>query len=127
MMQKAIPRKCPACGQEMRVCLLRCPACRTEVQGEFILGRFAQLDSEQLAFLETFLRCRGSLKDVGAAVGISYPTARNRLDALLQALDLGTPAADRAAQRVEILEQLKAGELSVEETLELLQGGKDHE
>ena len=63
-MAGSIPTKCPACGQEMRVCLLRCPACNTEVAGDFPLGRFARLTEEQLRFLETFIRCRGSLKDV---------------------------------------------------------------
>ena len=42
-MAGSIPTKCPACGQEMRVCLLRCPACNTEVAGDFPLGRFARL------------------------------------------------------------------------------------
>ena len=40
-----------------------------------------------MQFCETFLRCRGNLKDVGALLGISYPTARNRLDELLDALE----------------------------------------
>ena len=126
-MPNAIPRSCPACGQELHVCLLRCPTCRTEVQGDFLLERFARLDAAQLQFLETFLRCRGSLKDVGAAVGISYPTARNRLDALIEALGLGAPQTSRAQQRVKVLEQLKIGELTVEEALELIQGGKNDE
>ena len=49
-MAGSIPTKCPACGQEMRVCLLRCPACNTEVAGDFPLGRFARLTEEQLRF-----------------------------------------------------------------------------
>lgn len=124
-MVNAIPKKCPACGQDMRVCLLRCPACSTEVQGDFPLGRFAQLDPEQLNFLETFVRCRGSLKDVGAAVGISYPTARNRLDSLIESLGFSDPNAE-SARRLTILGQLKDGAITTEEALTLLQGGKNN-
>ena len=125
-MTSAIPKKCPACSQDMHVCLLRCPVCHTEVQGEFALGRFAQLSDEQLGFLETFVRCRGSLKDVGAAVGISYPTARNRLDSLIEALGFGDKNA-LTAHRLKILGQLQDGEITTERALSLLQGGKSDE
>lgn len=125
-MTGVMPKKCPACRQDMRVCLLRCPDCGTEVQGDFILGRFAQLSGEQLAFLETFIRCRGNLKDVGAAIGISYPTARNRLDNMIEALGFGDKSA-KTARRLEILGQLKDGTITTEEALNLLQGGKEYE
>ncbi len=122
-MTGVMPKKCPACGQDMRVCVLRCPSCRTEVQGEFVLDRLLQLSPEQFSFLETFIRCRGSLKDVGAEIGISYPTARNRLDSLIESMGYEAPG-ESAARRLDILKRLKDGELSAEEALSLLQGGK---
>ncbi|MDR0904956.1 MAG: DUF2089 domain-containing protein [Oscillospiraceae bacterium] len=121
-----MPTKCPACGGETRVRSLQCPECGTEVQGYFPLSRFAQLGGEQLNFLETFLRCRGSLKEVGAQLGISYPTARNRLDAMLAALGYAE-ARDARADRLEILTRLKSGEITANEALNLLQGGLDNE
>lgn len=120
-MSGILPTKCPACGDDMLVCVLRCPACATEVQGEFQLGRFAQLSDEQLFFLETFIRCRGSLKDVGASLGISYPTARNRLDDLVTAMGFEDRAAS-SAHRVEVLKQLRDGEITVEEAMSRLKG-----
>ena len=36
-----------------------------------------------------FLRCRGSIKEVEKALGVSYPTVRNMMDAALEALGLG--------------------------------------
>jgi hypothetical protein len=105
---------------------LQCPECGTEVQGDFPLSRFAQLGGEQLTFLETFLRCRGSLKEVGAQLGISYPTARNRLDAMLAALGYAE-ARDTRTDRLEILTRLKLGEITANEALNLLQGGLDNE
>jgi hypothetical protein len=114
-----MPTKCPACGKDMQVCLLQCPACRTEVQGEFLQGPFAGLSETQLSFLEIFLRCRGNLKDLCAAVGISYPTARNRLDQLIEALDSGEKSA-ASARRLAVLEQIREGRLTPEEALPLL-------
>lgn len=81
-----IPGTCPACGSEMHALVLHCDNCGTEVSGDFVLGRFARLDPEQLSFLETFISCRGNLKDVGTKLNMSYPTTRARLDSLLASL-----------------------------------------
>ena len=51
-------------------------------------GAFCTLDKEQLAFLTAFLSCRGSPKDMEKALGISYPTIKNRLESLITALGL---------------------------------------
>ncbi|MBM6999834.1 DUF2089 domain-containing protein [bacterium] len=81
-----IPGTCPACGHAMHARVLHCDNCGTEVSGDFTLGRFARLSPEQLSFLETFISCRGNLKDVGTKLNMSYPTTRGRLDSLLVAL-----------------------------------------
>lgn len=41
------------------------------------------LDEEDLNFLRRFLLADGSLKDLAAGYGISYPTVRGRLDRLI--------------------------------------------
>ena len=109
-----LPTKCPTCGSDMFVTNLCCGSCNTQVSGSFTLGPFASLNEEQMFFLATFIRLRGSLKDVGAALDISYPTARNRLDQVIEALGYGK---DGSAQikRLEILEQVKEGNLTVED------------
>jgi len=122
-MTNPIPQKCPACGKDMRIRMLKCPSCTTEIQGEFVLNRFARLSDEQLLFLETFIRLRGSLKDVGAHFEISYPTVRDRLDSLIGALSFDE-SGSLTSRRLEILNQLKEGVLTTEEALERLQGGK---
>ena len=123
-MEHTLPKQCPACGAAMRVRLMGCSACGTEIQGEFPLGRFEALDPEQWLFLELFIRSRGSLKDTGAALGVSYPTARMKLDALLAALGF---EQQQGSWRLRVLEQLKRGELTTDEALKLLQGGKPHD
>ena len=119
MSNNEIPSKCPSCGSEMRVTLLKCPTCSTEVQGDFDPGPFSNLTDEQLDFLEIFIKSRGNLKDVGTLLNISYPTARNRLDDLVQAFESINKKAE-SSQRLEILEMVKAGEITVEEALNKL-------
>jgi len=42
------------------------------------------LSDEDLSFLKRFVLASGSLKDLAAAYGISYPTVRLRLDRLIE-------------------------------------------
>jgi hypothetical protein len=109
------PGTCPVCGGELVVTRLHCPGCQTVLEGQFALGRFARLSPEQLQFLETFLRCRGVLRDVEAALGLSYPTVRSRLDDLLRALGLDGDDRPREAQRRAVLEALRAGQIDPDE------------
>jgi hypothetical protein len=115
-----IPKKCPACGQSLRVCRLQCGTCGTEVQGSFHMDRFSKLSEEQLLFMEIFLKSRGNLKDLCSIIGVSYPTARNRLDQLIDALDFESKA-EVSERRLDILEQIKEGKLSPEEAVKLLE------
>ncbi len=124
-MNGSIPKVCPACGKNMHVRLLSCPSCSTEIQGDFPLDRYQSLTEEQLQFLETFLRCRGNLKDVGTELGISYPTARNRLDTMLAALGFLAQNEEKV-KRLAVLERLKNGEITTDEALTLLQKGENN-
>ena len=42
------------------------------------------LDDEDIAFIKRFILYSGSLKDLAAAYGVSYPTLRLRLDRLIE-------------------------------------------
>ena len=42
------------------------------------------LDDEDLAFVRRFILASGSLKELGKAYSVSYPTVRLRLDRLIQ-------------------------------------------
>jgi hypothetical protein len=80
---------CPICSGELAVTRLHCRSCGTSLEGDFNVGRFARLSREQFALLESFLRSKGNLKEMERELGISYPTVRARVDALLRALGLG--------------------------------------
>jgi hypothetical protein len=79
---------CPVCDHRLEVTRLHCPECDTTLEGRFSVGRFGRLNRDQLGLLESFLRARGNLRDLERELGISYPTVRNRLEALLRALGL---------------------------------------
>ena len=52
----------------------------------------AEMDEEDLAFVKKFLLSSGSLKEVAALYGVSYPTVRLRLDRLIQKIRLSETA-----------------------------------
>jgi hypothetical protein len=118
---------CPVCASELAVTRLHCRSCGTTLEGDFSVGRFGRLNREQLALLESFLRSRGNLREMERELGISYPTVRARVEALVRALGFG-PRADAGAEeddaptqavatigRDEILERLARHELTAEE------------
>ena len=46
------------------------------------------LEPEDLTFIKKFILSSGSLKEVAALYGVSYPTVRLRLDRLIQKIKL---------------------------------------
>ena len=114
---------CPVCAGELAVTRLRCGTCGTTLEGEFSVGRFASLSREQTQVLESFLRSRGNLRDMERELGISYPTVRARVEALVRALGFGPrdeepgTAEDRAAAAIATAEDLAAGRRAILERL----------
>lgn len=130
-MTQPMPSKCPLCSGRLEVTETSCLDCRVQMRGHFTLAPYRNLDAEQIKFLETFLRCRGVIRDMEAALGISYPTVRARLDALLSALGFADgpyaeppapmTAAQKAAKRKEILTAIENGTLDADAGLNALQ------
>jgi hypothetical protein len=118
-MNKA-PQACSVCGSGLEAVRLQCQACGTALEGHFEVSVFSKLTPEQHQFLLLFLRSRGNIKEVERALGLSYPTVRSRLDALLQTLGLagGSEPSVQARRRIDILDDLEAGRITVAEALE---------
>jgi hypothetical protein len=116
-----IPSSCPVCGGAYVVTQLQCEGCGSRLEGKFGTGRLSRLNGEQTAFAEVFLSCRGNIKEVEKALGISYPTVRSRLDDVLETM--GYPVR-RKDDKSDVLEALSRGEITVEEAASAI--GKWH-
>ena len=118
--------KCPVCGGELTVTRLHCDTCDTAIEGRFTNGAFAGLTSEQLDFIETFIRVEGRMNRMTDEMGISYPTLRNRLHEVIRALGYEPgkeePAEASDEKRRSILEELDSGKISAEDAMRLLNG-----
>ena len=70
----------------------------------------AELEDEDLTFIKKFILASGSLKEVAALYGVSYPTVRLRLDRVIQKIRMAEDvAADpfiAAVKRLAINERL---------------------
>ncbi|SHJ26944.1 hypothetical protein SAMN02745975_01657 [Geosporobacter subterraneus DSM 17957] len=125
------PGQCPICGDELKITSLGCSTCKTKLEGHFTGCKFCRLPDEQLEFIEVFIKCRGNIKDVEKELGISYPTVRNRLEGVIQALGYsidktGDYTEERknsqitSEKRQLILNALENGELSPQEAAQQL-------
>lgn len=79
---------CPTCGNKLVTKQLLCEECGLELGNTFELSAFDYLSAEDMVFLEAFLKARGNLKIVQDVIGISYPTAKSRLEQVIENLGL---------------------------------------
>jgi hypothetical protein len=122
----SLPSRCPLCKGELTVTRIYCNDCGTTLEGRFISGPFSQLTPEQLAFVETFVRCEGKISRMEDEIDLSYPTIRNRLHEIIRALGYEpggveeTPGGLSDEERQRILEDLDKGVISAEKAMLLL-------
>src|SRR6266853_3177309 len=114
------PSNCPVCNHRLATTRLTCPECSTELSGAFTSCEFCVLTDEDRDVLRVFLASRGNMKELERHLGVSYPTARARFDALLGKIGIDRPAGSAAPTRVELMEQVARGEIDIEEALKCL-------
>ena len=126
--------RCPICHDELSVTRLQCRNCGTGVEGQFSLGPLQRLSQDQVRFVEAFVRNRGSLKDVGTELNMSYPTVNSRLNDILMAMGYGdrvkVPESQESSnpspnpeRKREILTAVREGRMSAAEAERLLRQG----
>jgi len=120
-MSYAPPSKCAVCGSEMIITRLSCPSCRSELSGSFTPCKYCTLSDKQKLFLDTFLQCRGNIKEVERSLSISYPTVKGLLDELLAALFSADAVGEKPSLSTsEILDMLERKEIGADEAARLL-------
>ncbi len=109
--------RCPSCKNPMTPVKLHCKTCDISINGNFEMDALAGLDYNDQALAIAFIRSFGSIKKLQDALGVSYPTARGRLEKLVEKLNRGmeiNPPQDTTIRKLE------KGEISVSEALEVL-------
>ena len=84
--KKVFPTVCPSCGGVLAVKSLHCAECDTTISGQFEVHPILRLTTEEQQFVLAFVKCSGSLKQMAADMGLSYPTVRNILDNIIEKL-----------------------------------------
>ncbi|URZ01983.1 DUF2089 domain-containing protein [Clostridium felsineum] len=120
MSYKVISR-CPVCGQKLFITKLKCSICETTIENNFKMSKFEYLTNEQLMFIEIFLKCRGSIKEVEKELNISYPTVRTKLDEVIKALGYSVESENSAnVDKKKIIDMLEKGEITPDEAIKML-------
>ena len=100
------------------------------IEGRFELPPLARLSAEDQVFVAAFVRAHGSIKEMEALFGVSYPTVKNRLNRLAAQFDFvdvsasaapaPAPAPTSARAKRDALDRLERGEISVDEAVRAL-------
>ena len=81
-MAKKLLRKCPACGDELKISRVSCRSCGIEICGDFETDGFLALDNDDLSFIQEFLACEGNISKMQAETKDTYNTIKNKLNAI---------------------------------------------
>lgn len=111
---------CPVCHSKLIVTKLKCQKCNTVIENDFELSKFSYLSQEQLGFIETFIKCRGNIKDVEKELGVSYPTVRGKLEDAIKALGYTPMKVKEEDNTAEVLDMLDKGEITADQAINLL-------
>lgn len=109
--------RCPECNSALRIARMVCDKCNVSLEGDFEPSPLARLAPEDQAFVIAFVRHHGSIKKMEELFDISYPTVKNRLNAIGASLD---KTFEAPSPNMFVLEQLARGEITLEEALEKL-------
>jgi hypothetical protein len=112
---------CPVCNSKLKATKLNCATCGTVIESDFEFSKFELFNKEQMNFIEVFLKCRGSIKEVEKELGVSYPTVRSKLDDIIRTM--GYEIKDEKNKDMkEIIDKLEKGEIDPDEALKKIKG-----
>ena len=103
-------------GTKLVVERVYAPELGVTLEGSFELPRLAELAMDDQIFIQAFLQCQGSIKEMERLFGVSYPTIKSRLARINE--KLGFIETNPPATKADVLAQLERGEIDVNEALE---------
>ena len=92
------------------------------IEGEFEPPPLMHLTEEDQIFVAAFIRCHGSIKEMEALFGVSYPTIKSRLNRIgeqFKFIEIVPPV-----EKEDVLGRLEKGEITVDEAEQLLKRKK---
>lgn len=135
--------RCPSCNGQLYPRTLVCDSCGLKVEGEFVMNEFGSLTPDELHFLRVFIYCEGRIRDMEAALGVSYPTVKGHLASIKEKLNLTGPRFQGQTQghaaphgshgsqvpleetpADDVLDKLESGQISYKDAVRLLKGRK---
>ena len=132
--------RCPNCSGQLYPRVLVCDGCGLKVEGDFIQNEFGSLTPDELHFLRVFIHCEGRIRDMEAALGVSYPTVKGHLASIKEKLNLvgqrskpaeTAPAPAQVAPDLgdgatadDVLDKLESGQISYKDAIRQLKGRK---
>lgn len=94
------------------------------IEGHWELPLLSTLTESEQVFIAAFVRCHGSIKEMEKMFGISYPTVKNRLNAIGEQLAALAPQVSipplTEPNSDEVLDALNRGDITAEEALRIL-------
>ena len=110
-------------GSPLVIERVRIPEKQIAVEGAFTLPELARITPDDQVFIVAFLRSHGSIKEMEQTFGVSYPTIKARLNRISSQLEFVD--TNPAPSRAEVLEKLKAGQITADEAIRTLEEMKE--
>ena len=104
-------------GKKFFIRKVNVPGDDITIEGNFELPPLAQLNMDDQIFAAAFLKTHGSIKQMETIFGISYPTVKNRLNAIAKQIGIVDVEVDIKSPVSNILDKLEQGEIDVSEAL----------
>lgn len=105
-------------GREITVKKVQIEENEVQIEGHFELPPLAKLTMEDQVFVASFIKAHGSIKEMERLFGISYPTVKARLSKISASFSF--IKVEDHQNKESILDQLDAGEVTVDEALKKL-------
>lgn len=110
--------ECPYCRERVKIKKVECHKCGISFEGEFYTSPIMALSEEQQSFIELFVLSSGSLKEMAAILGVTYPTVRTRLDEIIAGLKAAMK--EREDYKQELLNKVGQGKITAKKAAEII-------